>query len=717
LSSALLVTLVAATLLYVRARAGGAVNVRIQQELINARDTIRRADRDRIDQLRETATLIASFPDFKALLETRDQATVRDFLLTYLLQNERSELLVALDPSGAVIARTDVDSQAALPAARARWIDPALEEGYTENLLSADGVVYNAVGVAAEASGTVFGFVIAGVPVDDSYSTSLRRGDVEVVLARDGILGATVPRDLLSLDIVEGWGDGASAGAFHDVRVGDELFLATSTTLGGPTPGLLAVVMMSRDRALAPYREFEIALVGLGLLVIGLGMGGSALLARTITAPVAKLVEGTRAVAAGNLDYRLHVKTRDEIGALAESFNTMVDTRRRLEDQVRQSQKMEAVGRLAGGVAHDFNNLLMVVAGRSEALLARLAPDDPQRRDLELIRETSRRATAVTRQLLAFSRRQILQPRLVDLNSLVSGMADMLHRLIGDDVILQLALSPDIPRVTADPGQMEQVIMNLVINGRDAMPDGGVLTIQTQRMVFREPHLTGLMTVPPGRYVTISIADTGHGIDEAVLPHVFEPFFTTKDTSKGTGLGLSTVYGIVQQSNGFIDVQSESRLGATFTVLLPEALRAADVAVPQVAGAPAGMGSEIVMLVEDERDVRELIEEMLRAAGYHVLTAADGHEAIGMARVYAGPIHVLLTDMVMPGMRGPTLARQLQASRPDLRVLFMSGYADPVTDVADGVAGLLQKPFSAAELLRRIRDVLQSPLVPVGAGR
>jgi signal transduction histidine kinase len=575
LSSALLVTLVAATLLYVRARAGVEVGERIEEELAAARDAVERADSDRADRLRETAELIASFPEFKALLETRDQATIRDFLLTYLLENDRSELLVALDPSGATIARTDGDSQASLPGARTRWILPVLETGATHNLLSAANVEYSAVGVAAEASGTIFGFVIAGVPVDDSYSASLRRGNVEVVLVKDGILGATLPRDELPREALETWGSGTPANALRDVLVGDEQFLATSTMVGGP-PGLLAIVMISRDRAMAPYRELEVALVGIGLLVVGLGMGGSALLARTITAPVARLVEGTKAFASGNLEHRLDVTTRDEIGALAESFNAMVDCRRRLEDEVRQSHKMEAVGRLAGGVAHDFNNLLMVVAGRAEALVERLAIDDPLRRDLQLIRDTSKRGTALTRQLLAFSRRQVLQPRLVDLNALVSGVAEMLHRLIGDDIVLQLALSPDLPRVTADPGQIEQVIMNLAINARDAMPGGGALTIQTRRLAFPEPHMTGLMTVPPGRYVVISITDTGHGIDDEVRPHLFEPFFTTKDATKGTGLGLSTVYGIVQQSNGYIEVQSEARRGATFTVMLPEAEHAVD---------------------------------------------------------------------------------------------------------------------------------------------
>lgn len=702
----MLVTLVAATLLYVRARAGAYTLDRIQQELTATREAVERADGDRTDGLRETAQLLASFPELKALLETGDQATVRDFLLTYLLQNQRSELLVALDPSGTVIARTDIDAQVALPEARVRWILPALETGSAENQLVAGGTIYSGVSVPAEASGTIFGFVVVGVPIDDAYAASLQRGNAEVVLVRDGVVGATLPRDRVTREVIDAWRAEPSAARLRDVRVGAERFVGTSTSIGGRAPGVLAIVLMSRDRAMAPYREIEIGLVGLGLLVVALGMAGSAMLAKTITAPVAKLVEGTRAVAAGDLDYRLDVTSRDEIGALAESFNTMVDGRRRLEDQVRQSQKMEAVGRLAGGVAHDFNNLLMVIAGRAEVLLGRLGADDPLRRDLQLISDASKRGTSLTRQLLAFSRRQILRPTAVDLNALVTRMADMLRRLIGEDVVLQLALSPELRRVTADPGQIEQVIMNLAINARDAMPSGGVLTIETRGLVFAELHMTGLMTVPPGRYIAVSVADTGHGIAESVRPFLFDPFFTTKDASKGTGLGLSTVYGIVRQSNGYIDVQSEPQHGATFTVLLPEAEQGLEAAAPHGAVVRTSVGSETVLLVEDEKDVRDLIEETLRSAGYRVLAAGNGQEATGIARTYPGPIHVLLSDVLMPGMRGPTLARQLQATRPNLRVLLMSGYTDPVTDLAEGDATLLQKPFSASELLQRIREVL-----------
>jgi PAS domain S-box-containing protein len=382
------------------------------------------------------------------------------------------------------------------------------------------------------------------------------------------------------------------------------------------------------------------------------------------------------------------------------------------EAQLRQSQKMEAVGRLAGGVAHDFNNLLTVIRGYSELILYRLGEQEPLRKEIEEIKKAADRAAALTGQLLAFSRRQFVAPKVVDLNAVVRNMEGMLRRLIGEDVIeLATVLDPNVGQVRADPSQIEQVIMNLAVNARDAMPSGGTLTIETGHVEVsrRIPGRVG--PVEPGSYVLLLVRDTGHGMDEETQSHLFEPFFTTKEKGKGTGLGLSTVYGIVRQSGGSIIVESKSGQGATFKIYFPQ-LVGADGAIEATAGGPEQIrGKETVLLVEDEPGVRTLVHETLKLHGYHVLEARHGIEALLTGARHPGPIHLLLTDVVMPQMSGPEVAEKLLPARPEMRVLYMSGYPDhPVfaqsrvkTDTA-----FLQKPFTPNTLVRKVREVLDA---------
>jgi PAS domain S-box-containing protein len=383
---------------------------------------------------------------------------------------------------------------------------------------------------------------------------------------------------------------------------------------------------------------------------------------------------------------------------------------RRLEDQLRQAQKMEAVGRLAGGVAHDFNNLLTVITGRSQLLLLKLAADSPLRRDAELIEETAHRAAALTRQLLAFSRKQIVQPRIVDLNAVVTGLETMLGRLIGEDIQLATALDPEAGHVRVDPGQLEQTIVNLVVNARDAMPLGGCLTLQTHRVELDAATAGQHVGVPPGAYVRLVVRDTGVGMDATTRAHLFEPFFTTKGPGKGTGLGLATVYGIVTQAGGHIFVESEPGQGATFTVDLPRVDAVLDPRGAILAGA-ATEGSETILLVEDEVEVRDLARDILVAQGYTVLEAADGEAALRLAREHRGPIHLLLTDVVMPQLGGRDLAARLAGTRREARVLYMSGYTDDAIlhqGVLDTATAFLEKPFTPAALARKVREVLDA---------
>ena len=375
-----------------------------------------------------------------------------------------------------------------------------------------------------------------------------------------------------------------------------------------------------------------------------------------------------------------------------------VSERMRLERRLADAEKMEAIGRLAGGVAHDFNNLLTVIAGYAEILQDRDGGEEAAE-----ISRAAGQAAALTHQLLAFSRRQVLHPRVLDLNEIVAGMETMLHRIIGDDVIVATRLAPRLAPVEADRAQLERVILNLAANARDAMPDGGALTIETANVDFDVRY----GEIEPGEHVLLAISDTGHGMDERVTKHLFEPFFSTKET--GTGLGLATVFGVVKQSGGAIYVYSEPGRGSTFKIYLPAAERAPLAAAP-AAEDRDGRGSETVMVVEDDPGVRELVRLMLEANGYAVLTAADAGEAAGLCAAHA--IDLLLTDVVMPGVNGSDLARRLTALAPAMRVLFMSGYSDEAVHRHGELSGseaFLEKPFTERGLTRKVREVLDSP--------
>jgi len=381
---------------------------------------------------------------------------------------------------------------------------------------------------------------------------------------------------------------------------------------------------------------------------------------------------------------------------------------RHSEEQLRQAQKMEAVGRLAGGVAHDFNNLLSVILSYSELVQDGLAHNDPLRADLGEIHEAATRASALTRQLLLFSRQQIVEPRVIDLGDVVSGLNKMLHRMVGEDVDVIVVAPEHHARVNADPNLMEQVLLNLVVNARDAMPKGGKLTIQIENVKLDDGYAARHLGVIPGRYVRLAVKDTGVGIPAEIQSRIFEPFFTTKDKGKGTGLGLSTVFGIVQQSGGHIAVDSEVGRGTTFNVYLPRVdgdLSGAIVLAPS----GALRGTETVLLVEDERQVRTIADNILRRHGYNVLVAQNAGDALLICERETGPIHLLLTDVVMPHLSGPELAARLGRLRPDMKVLFMSGYTDDSAlrhGALEGSVGFLQKPITPALLARKVREVL-----------
>jgi two-component system, cell cycle sensor histidine kinase and response regulator CckA len=394
--------------------------------------------------------------------------------------------------------------------------------------------------------------------------------------------------------------------------------------------------------------------------------------------------------------------------------NRDVSEQRQLEEKFRQAQKMEAVGRLSGGVAHDFNNLLGVIIGYAEFLQESLEPENSLRGSVDEILKAGKRAASLTRQLLAFSRQQVLDPKVIDFNAVVLDMDKMLRRLIGEDVELSTVLGPDLGRIKADQGQLEQVLLNLVVNARDAMPDGGKLLIDTQNMVMDEAFVRRYpYPVQQGPYVCLTVTDSGIGMDAETKARAFEPFFTTKEKGKGTGLGLSTVYGVVKQSGGYIDIYSAPGAGTTFKIYLPRVQEAI------TADAPAGTatsftGNETILLAEDETSLRTLTRNTLELCGYKVLEAKDGVEALEVSDRYKGPIDLLLTDMVMPGMGGHALAQELTRRRPEIRLAFMSGYTGQSVGSQgplDPGSVFLMKPFTRELLTRKIREALDRRVV------
>jgi hypothetical protein len=401
--------------------------------------------------------------------------------------------------------------------------------------------------------------------------------------------------------------------------------------------------------------------------------------------------------------------SRDKDGRVEfyEAFARDITNQRQLEAQLAQAQKMEAIGRLAGGVAHDFNNLLTVILSYSELLLEDLPAGSADRDDVTQIRKAAQGASELTRQLLAFSRQQVLQPKVVDLNAAVSGIERLLARVLREDIKLRCVLAPEAGTIRVDPGQLEQVLMNLAVNARDAMPGGGFLTIETANVDLDAAYLQAHPLAKPGRYVMLAVTDTGVGMDTATQARIFEPFFTTKEVGKGTGLGLATVQGIVQQSGGVIWLYSEPDHGTVFKIYLPRVDE--PVSQPESATAADTRGTETVLVAEDVTAVRAVTREMLKRYGYTVLEAADGASALEVAASVKGPIHLLLTDVVMPDLNGRDLAARLHAARPEMKVLFMSGYTDDAVVrhgiLQQGIA-YLQKPFTPASLAQKVRRVL-----------
>jgi two-component system, cell cycle sensor histidine kinase and response regulator CckA len=524
---------------------------------------------------------------------------------------------------------------------------------------------------------------------------------VKVVIAEDD----PISRSLLERALAQ-WGyqplstgDGCQAWQFLQEEHGPRLAI-----LDWGMPGMDGLEVCRRVRARpSPEPAYLILLTGRGAkedVVAGLRAGANDYLTKPFDRDElrARLQVGSQVV---TLQQSLAAQVRELEDALEQI--------RRTEEQLRQAQKMEAVGRLAGGVAHDFNNLLTIINGFSEVLIGELRTEDPKRGMLEEIKKAGIRAASLTRQLLAFSRKQILQPRVLDLNELVCEVQRMLGRLIGEDMQLSTSLAPALGRVKADPGQIEQILMNLAVNARDAMPTGGKLTVQTDEVEIHEGDGLASPEFSPGRYVRLAVSDTGCGMDPQTLARIYEPFFTTKEVGKGTGLGLATVYGIVKQSGGYVRATSEVGKGTRFEVYLPiveEACVAQDTSQNRL---PPQGGKETILLVEDEEGLRALARQVLQSKGYTVLEAGNGEEALRITEKNVATLDLLLTDVVMPHMGGRVLAEAVASRYPSVDVLYMSGYTDDAVlrhGVMQSENALIQKPFTMDALLYKVREAL-----------
>lgn len=713
--------LTAATLFIVGVSVQKRVRANLQEDLRNSFNTYQSFEKQRDATLARSAELLANLPNVRALMTTADAQTIQDASIG-VWQLSGSDLLVMATRSGNLMALRTGMADLARDTAQ-NLFRRSLEKGNAHDWWFGANRLFEVwirpiyFGPASENS--TIGYLAVGHEIDSRVAhdfSSIAASDIAFYYGDTLVASTLQPFDQPDLLAVHRNRTVDKDKVSQEVQLGSERFLMTSAGLSTPgQPEVSLSILKSLDQATAFLRGLNRILIGLGLLSVLAGSGLVFLISDTFTRPLANLVGGVRALEKGDYAYPLGTNGGDEVAEVTAAFDRMRATlqeslleHKQLEDRLRQAHKMEAVGRLAGGVAHDFNNLLTIIRGHSDLLLDRPGVEASQRRSLEQIQKAGNRAVSMTRQLLAFSRMQVLEPRVLDLNEVVGEMGKMLPRLIGEHIeyvfVPQAKLSP----VKADPGQIEQVVMNLVVNARDAMPDGGKITVRTQMASLDEAEARKRAPMTSGQYVLLSVSDTGHGMDPETKAHIFEPFFTTKEIGKGTGLGLATVYGVVKQSGGFIYVDSAPGKGTTFEIYLPLAEQPIYRSGSHVPAATFVGGRETVLVVEDEIGVRELACEFLRASGYTVLSADNGVEALEVCSRHSGPIHVLLTDVVMPKMGGAELTSKVCELRPDTKVVLMSGYSDYSSSTRDQLSQtpILQKPFSRASLVEKVREVL-----------
>ena len=694
----------------------------LREELHNSVRTYQTFDQQRTLTLARSAELLANLPNVRALMTTNDAPTIQD-ASENIWKLSGSDLLVLANRGGNVVGLQTREQGLTLVKTQ-ELFRASVQRGETQTWWYGGGHLYQVwlqpIYFGGEAQANVIGILGVGHEIDAKAARDFSNIVSSEIVFRcgDNIVASTLaPAEEKRLPAAEGVGQPGATNSPEELQIGKERYLGTTVDLSstGEAPVTMSV-LKSLDRATEFLSRLNHILLGLGIISVLAGGALVFLISHTFTRPLSNLVSGVHALDEGNYDYPLEKNGEDEVGEVTSAFDRMranlrstLAEQKQLEDKLRQAHKMEAVGRLAGGVAHDFNNLLTVIRGNSDLLLDRVSADPLQHKYLEQIQKASDRAVSMTRQLLAFSRMQVLQPRALDLNATISEMSKMIPRLIGEDIEFNFIAAPKLSTVMADPGQIEQVFLNLAVNARDAMPNGGKLTVRTENISMNEAEARKRLPMPAGDYVLLAVSDTGHGMDADTKARIFEPFFTTKEVGKGTGLGLATVYGIVKQTGGFIWVESAPGQGATFEIYLPSSTQRGTSPGDEKSSKSVPGGNETILVVEDETGVRQLASEFLKVGGYTVLEASDGFAALKLNKEHSGPIHLLLTDMVMPRMNGKDLARQVCETRPKIQVVFMTGYAEfPQNNGEKALPGerTLQKPFSRATLLEMVREAV-----------
>jgi signal transduction histidine kinase/ActR/RegA family two-component response regulator len=661
----------------------------------------------RREQAQQSASFIAHQPSVKALMSTNDRPTVQDGS-QWILPASHADLLILENPSGDALAvhakSKDVTSASVTPLLKAMSGD---EDWWLINGHLYDVNLVPILAGAGEEERTLGRMALGREMRSETILSSGDFGKSAFTFERQGhVLLSSLPEEVWQEFESALPRDETPSNAERVFQVRGERWLASFVELPGDHSVRL-YCLQSFDQATSFLRQLNRMLALLGAVAVLGGAFITFLISRQITRPVEQLLAGTRMLKKGDFDFQIPIRGNDEVAHLGRAFKDMRDSLKKSRESMLRAARLEAVGRLAGGVAHDFNNLVMIIKGYSDMLLDTVPAQS--RPHLEEIKKAGDRASGLIRQLLAFSRKQILEPQVLDPNQSVRNMVKMLRVLIGEDIELVTNFSDEALRVLVDPGQLEQVIMNLAVNARDAMPQGGKIVIATRLYRLDETFAAANREVPPSDYVLITVTDQGCGMDKETMAHIFEPFFTTKELGRGTGLGLATVDSIVQQGKGHIAVESEVGVGTTFKVYLPSAAGAASISrAPRATGSVQGNGT--ILLVEDEPALRALAVTSLKKLGYSVLEASSGVQAIVIAQGHLNPIDVVVTDVVMPHMSGPELVEKLQETRQDFAVIFMSGYTDGMALERARIGAelaFLPKPFSTDELAAKIQEVQQ----------
>jgi signal transduction histidine kinase/ActR/RegA family two-component response regulator len=709
------------TLLIVRYTVQKKMRESIREDLRSSVRTFQTFEQQREESLTRSAALLASLPTVRALMTTQDGATIQDEA-EGLLKESGADLLLLSDRTGRLFASQSRKAGLTTDVLQ-KLLVATVEKSEDRDWWLADGHLFE-VSVQPIEFGqgpqqTTIGILVVGHEINQQSAKAFGAiaGSDVVFQAADTLIASGLSAEELKnfAGYLRTNGDG-QAEDISEIQLGKERYLATTEKLSqGSGLSVSLNVLKSFDRATSFLQSLNQILIGLGIVALVAGAIFGFLISNGITQPLEKLVSGVQALERGDYSYPLTATSADEVGLVTNAFGRMRESLERgrkeqqeLEQRLRQAHKMEAVGRLAGGVAHDFNNLLTIIRGHSDLLADRME-GNPQKKSVDQIQKAADRAVGMTRQLLAFSRMQVLQPRVLDLNAIIGEMGKMLPRLIGEHIEYSFVPEAQLAAVKADPGQIEQVLMNLAVNARDAMPDGGKLQVRTANIEMSPAEAALRPSMAAGSYALIRVSDTGHGMDEQTKAQIFEPFFTTKEVGKGTGLGLATVYGIVKQSGGFIWVDSAPGKGAAFEIYLPATTATGQSSNEVELQRTLPRGSETVLLVEDETGVRELASEFLRGAGYKVLEGHDGEDGLRVSERYSGGIDMLLTDMVMPRLSGKELASRVKEKRPGIKVVMMSGYSEFNSDTngdKDSFAALA-KPFSMRSLIEKVDEVLR----------